>query len=128
MTSSLESAISLLNKWKADELLVNVGFFDGPLQSPRSFAFSITGVLTRVSENWVEILSGADSLRLRLDLPGVRFEYVEPRDRSLREVGFCEETAELAGRLVEGNLSVTWEDGNFCVFSALREGTAFFRK
>jgi len=119
MSSCFEEAISLLHKWKADQASVILCFSGGRPHKPLTFYCTLTGTLTEVSASWVQILTRKGFCRLRLDVPGTHFEHVETLDRKL--LVFAEEP-EVAGRLSEGNLSVSWPDGSFCVLTALREG------
>jgi hypothetical protein len=120
MISSLDEAMSLLSKWKAEGASIVLFMSDGPPDDPESFFFSITGGVRGLSASWVEVSRGTNCCRLRLNLPGTTFHYVESRDPGLLIGDRDREDAE---RLFEGCLSVSYDDGTFCVFNVLREGT-----
>jgi len=119
MSLSLEEAIPLLHKWKANRASVILCFSSGRPHRPLTFFSTLTGTLTEVSACWAQISARAGYCRLRLDVPGTHFEQVETWDRKLL---ISAEEPEVACRLSEGNLSVSWPDGSFCVLTALREG------
>ena len=119
MSFSLEEAISVLHKWKAIHASVILCFSSGRPHRAVTFYSTLTGTLTEVSASWAQISARKGFCRLRLDVPGTHFEHVETWDRKL--LIFAEEP-EVAGRLSEGNLSVSWPDGSLCVFTALRNG------
>jgi len=119
MSLSLEEAIPLLRKWKANHASVILCFSGGRPHRPLTFFSTLTGTLTEVSASWVQISARAGYCRLRLDVPGTHFEQAETWDR--KPLIFAGEP-EVAGRLSAGNLSISWPDGSFCVLTALREG------
>jgi hypothetical protein len=118
MTSTLDEVIILLKKWEADQLQVVLIVSNGPPDDPESYFFSVTGYVTIVSGFWVEVARDTDCCRLRLDMQGTSFQYVESRDpRLTMEDG----DRELAEELFDGNLSVSYADGAFAVLTGLRE-------
>ena len=119
MSSSFEEAISLLHKWKANRASVILCFSGGRPHKPLTFYYTFTGTLTEVSASWAQVSARAGYCRLHLDVPGTHFEQVETWDR--KPLISAEEPG-VAGRLPEGNLSVSWPDGSFCVLTALRKG------
>jgi hypothetical protein len=119
MISSHDEAMSLLSKWKADGTTIIVFMSDGPPDDPDTFFFSMTGRVRELSATWVEVAKGTHICRLRLDLPGTVFHYIESRDAGLHLAESDRDDAEL---LFEGCLSLDFDDGKFFVFNALREG------
>jgi len=119
MSSSFEEVISLLHKWKASQASVILCFSGGRPHRPLTFFSTLTGTLTEVSACWAQISTRKGYCRVRLDVPGTHFEHVETWER---KPIIWADGPEVAGRLSEGNLSVTWPDGSFCVLTALREG------
>src|SRR5579863_2929849 len=124
MTSSFDEAVRLLDKWKTDSALVMVAFFDGPPERPRTLAVRLTGSVAEISGSWVVVANESALCSLRLEISGADFAYIEPGDRRL---AIADADRERAEQYVESNLSLRWPDGNFCVFSLLREGEAFTR-
>jgi hypothetical protein len=118
MRSSLDEAISLLSKWKADRKSIVLLVSNGPPDNPESFMFKITGVVKEISGSWVGVASGTNYCCLKLNRPGARFEYVESRDPKLLLDDRDRDDAE---RMFEGILSVDFLDEIFCVFNVLRE-------
>jgi hypothetical protein len=118
MISSQDEAISLLSKWKADRKAIMLVVSDGPPDDPAVFLLSVTGVVKDLTTSWVEVSSGTNICRLRLDLPGTCFSYIESRDPRLHMDDSDREDAE---RLFEGCLSLNFINETFCVFNVLRE-------
>jgi len=118
MTSSLDEAISLLSRWKAAGNSMLLVVSDGSPEDPGAFLFSVSGVVEELTGSWVEVSSGNNRCRLRLDQPGTCFTYVESRDRRLLLDDRDREDVE---RLFEGCLSLTFIDETFGVFNVLRE-------
>ncbi len=118
MISSRDEAIALLKKWKADRAVIVLFVSNGPPDDPDTFFFSITGTVKEVSTLWLRISRRTNIFRLRLDLPGTSFHYVESRDPALQ---LADSDREDADQLFEGCLSMNLADGTFCAFNALRE-------
>jgi hypothetical protein len=118
MVSSQDEAIAILRKWKAERAVVVIFVSNGPPDDPDTFFFSLTGTVKQASTSWLRISKGTNVFRLRLDLPGTSFHYVESRDPALQLGERDREDAEL---LFEGCLSMNLADGTFCAFNALRE-------
>lgn len=118
MISTLDEVIFLLRKWEADQLQVVLIVSNGPPDDPKSLFVSVAGEVTVVSGSWVEVARDTHCCRLRLDVEGTSFQYVESRDpRLAMEDG----DRELAEELFDGNLSVSYADGTFAVFTGLRQ-------
>jgi hypothetical protein len=118
MISSLDEAMSLLRKWKADRNSIVLVVSDGSPDDPELFLFSISGVVNELTDSWVEVRRGTNCCRLRLDQPGACFTYIEARDPRLLIDDRDREDVE---RLFEGCLSVSFPGETFCVFNVLRE-------
>ncbi len=123
MTSSLEETIRLLNKSRTEGFPVAIGFFDGPPESPRTFALDFIGSIDRIVDgSWVEASDGNLNLRVGL-AEAISFEYVEPSDPALP---FADsKLRERTQLLVEGSIGIRWLSGNFLGITFLREGAAF---
>ena len=117
MISSLDDALTLLNKWKAHSTPLMVGVSGGRFEAPRTFSFSFLGTVTEVSDRRLEIRGDSDC-SLRADLSLATFEYPEPCDR---ELGLTEDEREEARGVTAGTLAARWPDGYACLFSELRE-------
>ena len=118
MVSSQDEAIAILRKWKADRAKVVIFVSNGPPDDPDTFFFSLTGTVKQASTSWLRISKGTNVFRLRMDLPGTSFHYVESRDPELQ---LGEREREDAEELFEGCLSINLADGTFCAFNALKE-------
>jgi hypothetical protein len=117
MISSLDDALTLLNKWKAKSTPVMVGVSGGLFEAPRTFSFSFLGAVTEVSDRRLEVRGDSDCA-LRADLSLAAFEYAEPSDR---ELSLTEDEREEARGVTAGTLAARWPDGYACLFSELRE-------
>jgi hypothetical protein len=124
MISSFDEAMSLFSKWKTEQCLIGVGFFNGPPDADRTVDFTLVGFVKDVSDSSIEFFNDSDTCCFRFDRSGTVFEYLEARDRKLTIKGAEKGLLE---RLTIGSLSVWWKDGSFCVFAVMREGTAFVR-
>jgi hypothetical protein len=122
MISSPDEAMALLSKWKADEKSIMLVVSDGPPDDPGTFLVGMTGVIGELTGSWVEVSSGTSGCRLRLDVPGTCFTYIESRDPRLH---MDQREREDAERLFEGCLSLNYADDKFCVFNVLREDGGF---
>jgi hypothetical protein len=122
MNSSLDDAILLLNKWRAESTPIFVTFCEGPPESPRNFALSFFGSVTNVDGLWIDVSNGGGCLRL--EVSGGSFEYIQPSEQRLSLDVVERENAEKA---TEGCLFICWDNGRACLLCELREGTAFVR-
>src|SRR6266571_2460327 len=103
MISSLEEATRLLSKWRTDSTLIRLGLLDGPPGGPNTFDVMLFGLVRELDEGWVEVSNDSDRCRLLLDVPGTKFEYVEPDNRELR---LADDARAIAAKRIEGNLFV----------------------
>jgi len=123
MTSSLDEALRLLNKWKAESTLLMVGASGPSPDTPRTFSFSFAGTVTEVSDRRLEI-RGESVCSFRAGISGAGFEYSEPSDRRL---DLSVRERDEADRVVSAALAVLWPDGYSCLLTVLREGLTFVR-
>lgn len=123
MDSSVDEAMSLLNKWKVEKCLIGVSFFASPPEGRRTAEFFTVGAIKEAIGASAVVSNDVNWCRFRFDVPGISFKYVEPWDRELTMNGIDPDFE----RLTEGALSVKWPDGCSCLFAVLREGTAFLR-